>query len=264
MNRSNPAVAEEKYRMLKNSIDDGFCIIEVLFDGSEKACDYRFLEINPMFEAQTGLSNAEGKTVRELVPDLESSWIEIYEQVAVTGETKRFVNRAEALNRWFNVHAWRVGAEQERKVALLFKDVTTEVEAAREIEFLAKRNRGILESISDGFIALDNDWKFVYLNPAGEKIIGSTAESVIGKDFWEHFPGLRESEFGKLYLNATESKTSGAAEAFYPPFNALVQRSRLSARKRSDDIFSRCQREETGGNERRISRRHQPDFGKPH
>jgi len=64
----------------------------MLFDANDTPINYRFLEINPVFEQQTGLRQAVGKTVRQLVPDLEDHWIKIYGQVALTGESVRFEN----------------------------------------------------------------------------------------------------------------------------------------------------------------------------
>ena len=52
---------EARYRTLTKSIDDGFCIIELLFDVNNNPIDYYFHEVNPVFEAQTGLINAAGK-----------------------------------------------------------------------------------------------------------------------------------------------------------------------------------------------------------
>jgi len=54
--------SEERYRTLFSSIDEGFCIIEMILDEHEKPVDYRFLEVNPTFEKQTGLVGATGKT----------------------------------------------------------------------------------------------------------------------------------------------------------------------------------------------------------
>jgi len=116
--------SEERYRSLFNSLIEGFCIIEMLFDADERPIDYRFLEINPAFEAQTGLRNAQGKLMRELAPEHEAHWFEIYGNVALTGEPACFVNEAKALNRWFNVCAYRVGEQDSRKVAILFSDIT--------------------------------------------------------------------------------------------------------------------------------------------
>ena len=61
--------SEERYRRLFDSIDEGFCVIEMFFDEAGSPTDYRFLEVNPAFEQQTGLVRAVGRTIREMVPD---------------------------------------------------------------------------------------------------------------------------------------------------------------------------------------------------
>ena len=121
--------SEERYHALFNAIDAGFCIIEVLFDETEKPIDYRFDEINPAFVQQTGLSNVQGRRVREFVPEHEEHWFQIYGGVAVTGKPARFINRAEGLNRWFDVYAFRMGEPAGRKVAVLFTDITEKHQA---------------------------------------------------------------------------------------------------------------------------------------
>jgi PAS domain S-box-containing protein len=95
--------SEEKYRALFDSIDEGFCVIEVLFDDAHNALDYRFLEVNRVFEKQTGISNAVGRRMREIAPAHEEHWFEIYGQVAATGESRRFENPAVALGRFYDV-----------------------------------------------------------------------------------------------------------------------------------------------------------------
>lgn len=116
--------SEEKYRSLFQSMDQGFCVFEMLFDEAGQPVDYRFQEINPAFEAQTGLINAVGKTAKEMVPSLEKHWLELYGKVAVTGESTRFMQGSDAMGRWFDVHAYRTGKAEERKVALLFTNIT--------------------------------------------------------------------------------------------------------------------------------------------
>jgi PAS domain S-box-containing protein len=121
--------SDEKYRSLIESIGEGFCIIEVIFDERDNPVDYRFLEVNSPFERHTGLTNTIGKTMRELVPDLDERLLEIYGRVARTGQPKRFENHAAQPNRWYDVYAWRYGRQQERQVAILFNDITTRKEA---------------------------------------------------------------------------------------------------------------------------------------
>ncbi|WP_353466589.1 PAS domain-containing protein [Sphingomonas faeni] len=117
----NPA--QERYDALFGAIDAGFCIIEVVFDG-DHAVDYRFVEVNRQFESQTGLVDAVGRTASELVPDLERFWFDAYGKVALTGEPARFDHGSDAMDRWFDVHAFPVGSGTPHLVAVLFTDVS--------------------------------------------------------------------------------------------------------------------------------------------
>ena len=121
-------VSEERYRTLFTSIDEGFCVIEMLFDQDGKPVDYLFLETNPGFEKQTGLHGAVGKRMRELAPTHEAHWFEKYGNVALTGEPVRFVNEAQDLGgRWFDVYAFRLGESGSRRVAILLTDISRRV-----------------------------------------------------------------------------------------------------------------------------------------
>lgn len=116
--------SEARYKSLFESMDEGFCVIEVLFNDSGRPVDYRFLEVNPAFARQTGLVDAEGRRMRELAPEHEAHWFETYGHVARTGEPLRFEQRAQALNRWYDVYAYRVGAPEQCRVAVLFNDIS--------------------------------------------------------------------------------------------------------------------------------------------
>ncbi|WP_326509373.1 PAS domain S-box protein [Noviherbaspirillum album] len=139
--RSNEALrrSEERYRTLFESMDQGFCIIEMMFDPDGVATDYRFIEMNRMFEKHTGLKDAANKTARELVPNLDRFWFDTYGRVAVTGEACRFEHEASAMNRWFDVYATRLGGPDSRKVALLFSDITHRKQTSEELKRYAAR-----------------------------------------------------------------------------------------------------------------------------
>lgn len=92
--------SEERYRMLFESIDEGFCVVEVLFDAAGTPFDHRILQANPAFGRQTGIANPEGKVASELAPGLEQYWNDLYAQVIHTGESIRLENRSDALDRW--------------------------------------------------------------------------------------------------------------------------------------------------------------------
>ena len=108
-----------------NAEEHGFCVIEVLFDRNQQPCDYRFLTINRVFERQTGLKQALGKRMRELAPNHDNHWFEIYGRVALTEEAIYFEHYASALNRWYEVYAFPVDRLEKKNpnVAVLFGEV---------------------------------------------------------------------------------------------------------------------------------------------
>ena len=171
--------SEERYRNLFNAMEEGFCIIEVLFDAGEHPIDYRFLEINPAFENQTGLHDAQGKLMRELAPDHEAFWFEAYGKIALTGVAARFENEAKALKRWYEVFAYRVGGPESRRVAILFNDISERKKAQDEafklltaIQAEKERLAALINNISDEVWFADTDKKFTLANPAALREFG--------------------------------------------------------------------------------------------
>jgi PAS domain S-box-containing protein len=116
--------SEARYLHLLASIEQGFCVMEMVYDTAGRAVDYRFIETNAAFERHTGLVDATGRRARDMVPGLEQHWIDTYARVAETGTTARFEQGSVAMGRLFSVEAVRVGEPAQRMVALLFSDIT--------------------------------------------------------------------------------------------------------------------------------------------
>jgi len=142
--------SEEKYRTLFDSIDEGFCIIEVVFDLHGNPVDYRFLEVNAAFERQTGLSDAAGKSARELVPDLEPHWVEAYGRIDRTRQAERFELEAGSIGRYYEVYAFPVGDEQAHQVSILFKDIWPRKAAERALRENEQRLRLAMQAARAG------------------------------------------------------------------------------------------------------------------
>jgi PAS domain S-box-containing protein len=132
------SASEERYRTLFEAVDEGVCVIEMIYDDTGRPVDYRFLETNSAFERHTGLADAAGKTVRDMVPGHDQAWMDLYGAVARTGEPVRYQNEsAGAINRWFDVYATRVGGEGSARVAVLFTDISERKQAQLELQRLA-------------------------------------------------------------------------------------------------------------------------------
>ena len=182
--------SEARYRALFDTLIEGFCTIEMIFDASGKPVDYRFLEINPAFERQTGLHNAQGRLMRDLAPNHEAHWFHIYGNIAMTGEPARFENEAKALGRHYDVCAYRVGGPESRKVAILFNDITERKQAEAALQRLAN----IVESSNDAIIGESLDGKVTSWNPAAERIFGYSAAEMIGQPVATLLPPDRVGE----------------------------------------------------------------------
>jgi PAS domain S-box-containing protein len=141
--------SEYQYRTLFETIDQGFCICQMLFDENGEPCDYRFLEVNPVFEQMTGLEQATGKTALELIPNLENFWIQIYGRVALTGEAVRFEHESKAMNRWFDVSAFRFDEAQNHKFALLFTNITARKQAEADLKERSNHIQILYETTRD-------------------------------------------------------------------------------------------------------------------
>jgi two-component system CheB/CheR fusion protein len=129
--------------MLFEAIDDGFCVIEMKFEDGV-AVDYRFIEINSAFAGQTGLTDVEGKWVRDLVPGHEQHWFDSYGEVALTGRPARFEHLAAKLgDRWYAVQAFRIGDADALRVAVLFSDITDR-QARGELKRKAEETQTLL------------------------------------------------------------------------------------------------------------------------
>jgi two-component system CheB/CheR fusion protein len=173
--------SEERYRRLFNSIDEGFCVIEVIFNERKQAVDYRFIEVNPSFEKHTGLRNALGRTMRELVPDHEDYWFKVYGTVATTGQSVRFERFAEHLGRWYDVYAFRC-SEPDRHVAILFTDITRKKASEQALAASQERLRLIVENAREfAIFSTDLDRNVTSWNTGAARLLGYAEEEIVGR-----------------------------------------------------------------------------------
>jgi PAS domain S-box-containing protein len=177
---------EERYRNLFNSMDQGYCIIEMIFDEQDRPVDYRFLEVNRAFEKQSGMHDVIGRRMLEFVPEIPGPWLPNYGHTAVTGESARFAGEYRTLKRWFDVYAFKVGDSDSRKIAVLFSDITGRIEVERALRESENRYRRLFEASGDGILILDfKERRITDINPFMLELLDYPRDHFIGKELWE-------------------------------------------------------------------------------
>lgn len=181
---------DDTYRILFDSIDEGFCVIEVLFDKDKNPVDYRFLETNPAFKQQTGWTNAVGKTMRELEPAHEDYWFEIYGKVALSRDPVRFERPAEAMGRYYDVYAFPFDDPKKHKVAILFHDISERKKNEYNNAWLS----ALVDSSFDAIISKNMNGEITSWNSSAERFFGYSADEIIGKNITTLIPDDRLDE----------------------------------------------------------------------
>jgi PAS domain S-box-containing protein len=200
--RENVQQTVDKYRTLFRNMDEGYCIIQMLYNEEGLPDNWRFIEVNPAFERHNGLVNATGKTILEVTPGIEPVWFNIYGKVAETGESIRFEQRSDAFQRTFNLYAFRVGVPEERKVAVLFTDITAQKTSEEALRKSEEHNRAIVNQTSVGIFGADLDGYITFLNEKASRLFGLKKNEGVGINILDiTVPEFREAtihKFGKL------------------------------------------------------------------
>ncbi len=126
--------SEAKYRTLFESMDEGYMLIDLIFDENDAPVDFYYLEANPAAVAMLGIDPV-GLRAREIFA-LESHWSATLGRVAQTGIGERQELHFAQLDTWYNFYAFKIGAAQSRRVAIIYEDVTARKRREANLTFL--------------------------------------------------------------------------------------------------------------------------------
>jgi len=116
--------SEGRYRNLFENMLEGLAYCRMLYDEHGHPADWVYIDVNAAFERLTGVKNAAGRKVSEVIPGIRESnpeLFEIYGRVAMTGLSKEFETFVKPLSRWFRVSVFR--PVKDHFVAI-FEDIT--------------------------------------------------------------------------------------------------------------------------------------------
>jgi len=167
--------SETNYSTLFSQMLDGFAHHQIICDETGKPVDYRFMRVNPAFTRMTGLKAEAiiGRTIREIIPDIEPHWIETYGKVALTGEPVAFEQYTAALDKHFHVAAFQPAPMQ---FASVLSDITDRKKAEADLRIAAAAF-----DCREAMIITDANTVIQRVNRAFTETTGYTAADIVGR-----------------------------------------------------------------------------------
>ncbi|OFX69545.1 MAG: hypothetical protein A2X12_01380 [Bacteroidetes bacterium GWE2_29_8] len=233
-------LSEKKYSQLFRKMTNGFALHKIILDKKGKPLDYVFLEVNSAYEQLTGLKieNIIGKTVRQIIPEIEQFWIDTYGQVALTGENISFEQYSKPLNSFFSIVAY---SPERFKFCVIVENITErkqlelevaaqneelsstneEVHAANEQLFVTNKElehsirkleeseckyKGLLERLPNIVMLLNLKGNIVYVSSSIKPILGFEQSEIIGKKINVL---ISKKEDIKLFRNIIKNASNG-------------------------------------------------------
>lgn len=175
--------------------------------------DLRYIVVSRRWIADYKLEGKEitGKTLEEVFPDFSQKWTNIYRNClngVIAKNEEDPMERADGSITWlrWEIRPWYTAAGSIGGAITFTEDITERKKAEAKIAADEEKYRQLLESISDGFMALDNNWNMVYTNSQSQRFFGHSAEYLQGKNIWELFPNAVNGPFHKAYKEAMETQ----------------------------------------------------------
>jgi PAS domain S-box-containing protein len=197
--------SKEQYQRLFENSKYGFAVVEPLFDENGMINDLLYLQLNPAFERETGLSTANflGKRLMEALPGIEPHWLDLFDKVMKSGEPLRCEKYNQDTSRWYEivVFSYTNGLLGEQFIDITKRKKAEEElrEKTKQLDDANRQKEDILESISDCFYVLDKDLRFTYVNKPAEEIWGLSRADLIGRKIEDVFPGIIDISLSKFH-----------------------------------------------------------------
>jgi len=126
--------SEEQKRLVIKNMISGFALQEMIFDKKGNPVNCKYIEVNPAYMSLLGIEDPAGKTVLDIFPDFEKSWIRMFGEVVKTGIAREIERYVPPTGRWWHLVIWKVKGDQ-------FASVCNDITARKREEKSLKRAR---------------------------------------------------------------------------------------------------------------------------
>lgn len=138
--------SEVRYGELFKNMVNGMAFCKMIYDSKGNAIDYLNIMVNDSFENLTGLKDADGKRITELIPGIRKEnpeLFETYDRVARTGQPESLETYVPGLDRHYAIHVY---SSEKGYFTVIFEDISTRKKAEIEITLL---NESLEQRVQD-------------------------------------------------------------------------------------------------------------------
>ena len=169
----------ERYRLLFESMTEGFAVVEAVRDERRRRLDYAFVECNPAFAAQIGAADTLGSTLRSVLPSGADEWFEAFDRIVETGEPASFETSLYG-ERWLSISASQIGGVAAR-LAVVVTDITRRKRAEDALRASELRLRLIVENAREyAIVSMELDRTIRSWSAGAQAITGYVEGEVLG------------------------------------------------------------------------------------
>ena len=200
---------------------EGVAYCRMLFDEDGQPVDYINLDVNPAFEELTGLRDAVGRRITEVIPGIREAnpeLFEIYGRVTRTGVPEQFETYVAGLERWYSVRAFRPEPDH---FAAVFENITERKLGEQALRASEARMRGALDAMHDPFLVCTSirspegtitGFRAVFANRAAEAFMGRRPDTLSGAPMPDRMPFLGTAPFFETFRAVVETGEAWARD----------------------------------------------------
>ena len=184
--------SETKYRTIMESVSDAFVAVD-------KNGNYTYVNQKAANTLNLKPEQMAGKNIWVLFPDAVG--LPFYDAFYKVLKEQQYIlveNYFPLHDVWLENHIY----PSPDGLAIFFNDITARKKAEEMLKASEEKYRLLIERMSDGFIALDKDWRYTYVNYRYGELELRNPQSLIGKNIWEEFPGTAGTVGYEIYHKA--------------------------------------------------------------
>jgi PAS domain S-box-containing protein len=171
---------EKKYRSLFNSINDGFCLHELVYDQTGKAIDYKVIDVNPRYEEILKIKKEDViNIIASIIYQSEiPPYLDVYTEVAETMKPCRFETFYLPMKKHFLISVF---SYEKGKFVTVFQDITDRKNSEETLRDSEEKHRTLFETMTQGVVYQNAEGLITDANPAAEQILGLSLDQMQGR-----------------------------------------------------------------------------------